>query len=87
MSNCNGCNALGEGPCCVEVYKIKEYAAAIKVIIANGIKLVIAKNIFEEINKISLAKLIEGGAAILHAVKENHQKVNEGNKFKSPAVT
>lgn len=54
---------------------------------AKGIKFVKAKNIFEEISRISLAKLIEGGAAILQAVNENHQKVSEGNKFNSPAVT
>ena len=38
------------------------------------------------INKISAAKFREGGAAILEAEKQNHQKVIEGNKVISPLV-
>lgn len=39
-----------------------------------------------EINKISAPKFKDGGAAILHAAKQNHQKHNEGNKFIIPLV-
>ena len=35
----------------------------------------------------SLAKFSEGGAAILHAEKENHQNVIDGKSASSPLVT
>lgn len=35
---------------------------------------------------ISPAKLIEGGAAILQAMRMNHQKVITGNKVRSPLL-
>lgn len=39
-----------------------------------------------EINIISAARLIEGGAAILQAEKENHQNVMEGKRVIRPFV-
>jgi len=69
------------------VYKIKEYVAAINAIIAIGTIFAMEKNMLDEISMISLAKLIDGGAAMLQAEKQNHQNVSEGNKVKNPEVT
>lgn len=55
--------------------------------IDSGIIFIIEKNMFDEISIISLARLIDGGAAILHALKQNHQKVKEGKRFRRPDVT
>lgn len=38
------------------------------------------------IRRISDPKLMEGGAAMLHAEKQNHQNVREGNKVIIPFV-
>lgn len=76
----------GGQPCCVEVYKIREYAAAINLENANGI----ARNPDMlrplEINIISPIRLIEGGAAIFAADSVNHIIVISGNRFRSPLV-
>ena len=55
-----------------------------KTIKAKGRKLILDKNIELEISKISAVRFIEGGAAILQAAKQNHQKAKEGNKDISP---
>ncbi len=49
-------------------------------------ELIIETDIVLLIKKISPARLMEGGAAILQAEKQNHQKVIEGNKANIPFV-
>lgn len=39
-----------------------------------------------EMRRISAPRFIEGGAAILHAEKQNHQKVKEGKRVIMPLV-
>jgi len=57
-----------------------------KAIEASGIELITEVDMVLEIRRISPARLIEGGAAMLQAEKQNHQKVIEGNKLNIPFV-
>jgi hypothetical protein len=50
-----------------------------------AIKLEIDKELV--INRISAPRFNDGGAAILQAEKQNHQKVIDGNRAISPFVT
>mgnify|MGYP003508446166 FL=1 len=73
-------------PCCTVEYMCKEYAA-----VRNLIKLIEISDsevleITEVINIISLSKLIDGGAAILHAENRNHHIDMIGVILISPLV-
>lgn len=69
---------IGGAPCCVEVYKYSEYAAARNLASIIGI---IKEKEEERIlvsNIISLVRFNVGGAAIFALVAINHQKVIAG---------
>lgn len=69
------------------MYRSKEYPAAINAMMLSGIKEKVEKDKELAIRSTSLARFKEGGAAILQAEKQNHQKVIEGNKANNPLVT
>lgn len=71
-------------PCWEETNKYKEYTAARKAIQPKGIVSHIDKNKALEISIISPSKLIEGGAAMLAAERQNHHKVIEGKRESMP---
>jgi len=76
----------GGHPCCVDVYRIREYAAVMKTVMEIGMSRI--KDLFKvlEINIISLSRLILGGAAIFAADRMNQRRVIKGNRFRSPLV-
>lgn len=74
------------GPCLVVVYKYREYATVINLINLNGIIIYIDCLIIAVINKISLIKLILGGAAIFAQQNINHQKAIVGIIVNIPFV-
>lgn len=76
----------GMWPCCVEEYMFREYAAAKNLIIIRKIAERVELDRTEAIKIISLIKLIDGGAAIFHAVNRNHHIVRVGQIVISPLV-
>ena len=54
---------------------------------ANGIDIRLETDKELVINRISAPKFNDGGAAMLQAEKQNHQKVIDGNRVISPFVT
>lgn len=67
-------------------YNIQEYAAVVNLTtIKKGIS-VKDENEILIINRISLKRLDEGGAAILQITKINHHEVNIGIRYKIPLV-
>jgi hypothetical protein len=63
-----------------------EYAAAKNLIIITKVAFNIDVDIIDVSRIISLIKLIEGGAAIFHAVNKNHHIVSVGQIVISPFV-
>lgn len=86
MSSSNGFANLGEGPCCEEVYKINEYAAAKNAVIATGVIYRLEISTALVIRRISLIRLILGGAAMFVADMTNHNSVIVGKIFNIPLV-
>lgn len=76
----------GMWPCCVEEYMFKEYAAAKNLIIIRKIADKVELDRTEAIKIISLIRLIDGGAAMFHAVNRNHHIVRVGQIVISPFV-
>lgn len=76
----------GEWPCWVVAYIFNEYAALINLmIIRTNINLLDEERI--EVKRIiSLIRLIDGGAAIFHAVNKNHHIDRVGTIHKIPFV-
>jgi hypothetical protein len=54
------------------MYIYSEYAAVKNLIIPTGISATVEYDAIDVIKKISLSRLIEGGAAILEAANRNH---------------
>ncbi len=73
-------------PCWVAEYMWSEYAAVKNLINEIKIKDMVDLERIEVISMISLSKLIDGGAAILAAVKRNHHMVMIGATVISPLV-
>jgi len=65
-------------PCCVLANRNRVNAALIKDIIIKGIIFMVLQDKILLINKISLNRLIEGGAAILQMLNRNHHRAMEG---------
>lgn len=68
------------------VYIYREYAAVKNLVIPKRINLQVDILRIAAINKISLIKLIEGGAAIFLAVNKNHHIVSVGANTIRPFV-
>lgn len=68
------------------VYIVKEYAAAKNLINISIIILIFDEDRIEVSNKISLIKLIEGGAPIFQAANKNHHMEIVGHIINSPLV-
>jgi hypothetical protein len=85
-NNANGFKYNGDCPCCVEVYRNREYAAAIKLIIAMRAEEIKEYDRILVRRIISPIKFIEGGAAMLAAENINHQKDIAGNNIIMPFV-
>lgn len=81
-----GADIFISGPCLVVVYKYREYATVINLIILSGIIIYIDCLIIAVIKKISLIKLILGGAAILAQQNINHQNAIVGIIVSIPFV-
>lgn len=77
---------IGGCPCWVAVNKYREYPAAKNVVIAIGIIIEVEIDKILVRRKISLIKLMVGGAAIFAADIMNHQKVIAGKKVIIPFV-
>lgn len=73
-------------PCWVEENMCKEYAAVINLINEIAISDVNEEDKMEVIRRISLNRLMEGGAAILAPVNRNHQRVIVGATQSNPLV-
>ena len=73
-------------PCCVDAYIFKEYAADRKLTSIRGIIEQLDEATIVVINIISLKRLIDGGAAIFHAVNKNHHIVSMGAVDNRPFV-
>jgi len=82
-----GADIFISGPWLVVVYKYREYATVINLINLNGIIIYIDCLIIAVINKISLIKLILGGAAIFAQQNINHQKAIIGIIVNIPFVS
>jgi hypothetical protein len=65
-------------PCCVLANKNRVNAALIKDITIKGIIFMVLHDRMLLINKISLNRLIDGGAAILQIHRRNHHRAMEG---------
>lgn len=86
LKELSGFVKLGTGPCCVEVNRISEYAAAINVARASiGVKRC-DRDRMDVIRMISLSRFIDGGAPRLAAEDRNHHVDKEGNKVSIPFV-
>jgi uncharacterized membrane protein len=81
-----GADMFIKGPCLVVEYRYKEYATVINLISLNGIIIYIDCLIIAVIRKISLIKLILGGAAIFAQQNMNHQKAIVGIIVNIPFV-
>lgn len=81
-----GADIFIKGPCLVVEYKYREYATVINLISLNGIIIYIDCLIIAVIRKISLIKLILGGAAIFAQQNMNHQKAIVGIIVNIPFV-
>lgn len=81
-----GLENLGKGPCCVVVYKNREYAAAKNPMIPIGISMTVALDKTEVNRIISLSKFNDVGAAIFPAANKNHQNLIAGKYIKRPLV-
>lgn len=82
-----GADIFIRGPCLVVVYRYREYATVINLIILRGIIIYIDCLIIAVIKKISLIKLILGGAAILAQQNINHQNAIVGMIVSIPFVS
>jgi hypothetical protein len=67
-------------------YKYREYAAVKKLINANGMIKIVAWDRVPVIRRISLSKLIDGGAAILAQTNRNHHIEIKGMQTSRPLV-
>jgi uncharacterized membrane protein len=74
------------GPCLVVEYRYNEYATVINLIRLSGIIINIDWLIIAVIKKISLIRLILGGAAIFAQQNINHQKAIVGMMVNIPLV-
>jgi len=77
---------LDNAPCCVLPYIFREYTPVIKIIIISARIKKIENDTVAVINIISLNKLMDGGAAILIAVKINHHIVILGINIIIPFI-
>lgn len=75
------------GPWFVVEYRYSEYVTVINLIILSGIKIHTECLIIDIIKKISLIKLILGGAAIFAQQNRNHHSDNIGKTVKNPFVS
>lgn len=76
----------GTGPWLTEVYIVKEYAALIKLISIKNTILELDEDKIDVNNKISLNKLIDGGAPMFHAANKNHHIDIVGHIISNPFV-
>lgn len=81
-----GADIFIKGPCLVVEYRYREYATVINLISLNGIIIYIDCLMIAVIRKISLIKLILGGAAIFAQQNMNHQKAIVGIIVNIPFV-
>lgn len=77
---------VGTAPWLMVVYIVKEYAAAKNLINMSIIILIFDEDKIEVSNRISLIKLIEGGAPIFQAANKNHHMEIVGHIINSPLV-
>lgn len=73
-------------PCCVAVYKYREYPAVRNLVKDAGIIVYVDTNRMLDNSIISLIKLMDGGPAMFMVVRMNHIIDIEGTKFISPLV-
>lgn len=81
-----GADIFISGPCLVVVYRYNEYATVINLINLNGIIINIDCLMMAVINKISLIRLILGGAAMFAQQNINHQNAIVGIIVNIPFV-
>lgn len=81
-----GADIFINGPCLVVEYRYREYATVINLINLRGRMIYIDWLIIAVIKKISLIRLILGGAAIFAQQNINHQKAIVGIIVNMPFV-
>lgn len=82
-----GADIFINGPCLVVVYRYSEYATVMNLINLKGIIMYIDCLMIAAIKKISLIKLILGGAAIFAQQNMNHQNAIVGMTVSIPFVS